>query len=186
MKAELNRLARLYRAPAVGIATLFLLAGGYFGASRDFGAFLLAIIVLPLLLVIAVAATIWAASVKAQRRGALAALVLICLTPLVYFAAGKLRDRVRFMAWAPFHAVQLSRAMGQDRILMLWDDWGMAGTDNFSYLAVDTQDRLGDSMRAEQWRKALGQTCKVADAQRMWPKVYVVRTYTDCPFEGSK
>jgi hypothetical protein len=180
----LKPLGQLYKVPAVGFATVFLLAALGFGATRDFGALLLSILILPLLLLVAVAATIWAARLKAQRRGAAVAAALICLAPLAYWTASQTRDRARFMVWAPWHVAALSRALGRDGIVMGWDSWGFAGTDNFAYLAVDTQDRLGDKARAAQWVKALGQTCGIAEAQRMWPKLYVVTTYTNCPFAG--
>ena len=63
----LKRLGSLCRAPAVIFAALFLLAGGYFGSSRDFGWFLVSIPALALLLVCALVATVWTACLKGQR-----------------------------------------------------------------------------------------------------------------------
>ncbi|MBV8647378.1 hypothetical protein [Paludibacterium sp.] len=54
----LQRLTWLCRGPAVIFATLFLLAGAYFGSSRDFGTFLSAIPVMAPLFLSALAATL--------------------------------------------------------------------------------------------------------------------------------
>jgi hypothetical protein len=60
----------------------------------------------------------------------------------------------------------------------------MAGSDTFSYLVVDKQDRLGSKSRAEEWTKEVGQSCGIGQADRMWPQIYVVTTYTNCPYDG--
>jgi hypothetical protein len=61
---------------------------------------------------------------------------------------------------------------------------GGRGSDTFSYLVVDTQDRLGSKARADQWTKGIGQSCGLWQTQRVWPKFYVVTTYTNCPYDG--
>ncbi len=83
----LKRLAFLYRVPAVAFATLFLLAGAYFGSSRDFGSFLLTIPALGILFLGAIVATVWAACIRSERGRATVALVLIGLTPLAYLCS---------------------------------------------------------------------------------------------------
>lgn len=60
----------------------------------------------------------------------------------------------------------------------------MAGQDTSSYLVVDTEDRLKLKARADQWTKQLGQSCGIWEKQRVWPKLYIVTTYTNCPYEG--
>ena len=180
----LKRLGSLCRAPAVIFAALFLLAGGYFGSSRDFGWFLVSIPALALLLVCALVATVWTACLKGQRGRAMTALALICLAPLIYLCAYGVTQRVRFLLWAPAHYRQLAQAAKADGIIAGWDSWGMAGEDTYSYLVVDTQDRLGSKARAGQWTKQIGQSCGLWQAQRMWPRLYVVTTHTDCPYDG--
>lgn len=180
----LNRLAWLCRVPAVIFATLLLIAGACFGSTHDFGAFLLSMPVLAILFIAALVATIWAACIKALRGRALAALALICLTPLVYLCAYKAAQEVRFLIWAPAHYAQLARASGRDGIIMGWDSWGFGGEDTSSYLVVDTLDALGSKSRAEQWTRHVGQTCGLWQAQKVWPRVYVVTTYTNCPYDG--
>jgi hypothetical protein len=179
-----NRLAWLYRVPAVVLATLFLLAGAFFGSGRDLVRFLFSIPILPLLFLSAVIATIWATLIKAQRGRALVAWALICPTPPAYFCSYGIVQQTRFLLWAPAHYRQLEQASKTDGIIMGWDSWGMAGEDTFSYLVVDTQDRLGSKARAERWTKQIGQSCGLWQAQRMWPRLYVVTTYTDCPYDG--
>ena len=180
----LKRLAWLFRAPAVVLATLLLLAGAYFGSSRDFGAFLFSIPVLALLFLGALATTMWAACVKVERRRAAVASALICLTPLAYFCSYGTVQRIRFLLWAAAHYRQLAQASEKDGIITGWDSWGMAGENTFSYLVADTQDRLGSKTRADQWTKQIGQSCGLWQTQRMWPRLYVVTTYTNCPYDG--
>jgi hypothetical protein len=180
----LKRLTWLCGVPAVIFATLLLLAGAYFGSSRDFGAFLFSIPVLALLFLGALAATVWATRIKAERSRAVAASVLICLTPLAYLYSYGVVQRIRFLLWAPAHYRQLEQASKKDGIIMGWDSWGMAGQDTFSYLVVDTQDRLGSKARADQWTRQIGQSCGLWQAQRMRPRLYVVTTYTNCPYDG--
>jgi hypothetical protein len=177
----LKRLAWFFRVPAVAFATMFLLAGAYFGSTRHFGAFLISLPVLPLLFLCALVAAIWAACIPAQRRRAFAALALICLTPMVYWGSYGTLQRIRFLVWAPTHFRELADASARDGIITGWDSWGMAGSDSFSYLAVDRQDRLQSKARAVQWTKEIGQTCDLWQAQNMWPKIYIVTTYTNRP-----
>ncbi len=84
----------------------------------------------------------------------------------------------------PAHYSQLARASGRDGIVTGWDSWGWGGDDTFSYLVVDTRDTLESKSRAAQWTKQIGQSCGLWQAQRMWPRLYVVTTYTNCPYDG--
>ena len=177
----LEQLMPLYRSPAVVFATLLLLAGAYFGSSHDFGSFVLSIPTLGLLFLGAVATAAWAES---KRRRPWVALALICLTPLVYLCSYGVAQQIRFLLWAPAHYHKLAKSSEKDGIVMGWDSWGMAGEDTFSYLVVDTQNRLGSKARAAQWTKRIGQTCGTWQEQRVWPRLYVVTTYTNCPYDG--
>ena len=67
-----------------------------------------------------------------------------------------------------------------------WDSWGMAGQDTFSYLVADTEDRLGSKARAAQWTKQIGQSCGIWEQRRVWPRLYIVTTYTNCPYDDVK
>ncbi len=103
---------------------------------------------------------------------------------MAYLCSYGVVQRVRFLLWAPTHYHQLVEASEHDQIVKGWDSWGMAGSDSFSYLVVDTQDRLQSKASADQWTKRIGQSCGLWQAQRMWPKIYVVTTYTNCPYDG--
>lgn len=180
----LKQLGWLCRSPAVLLAVLFLLAGAGFGSDRDFDAFLISIPSLPLLFLIALAASAWASRIPAERARAAVAWALICLTPVAYLCSYGIVQRVRFLVWAPAHYHQLAQQSEKNGIIMGWDSWGMAGQDTFSYLVVDTQDRLGLKARADQWTRQIGQSCGIWQTQRMWPKLYVVTTHTNCPYDG--
>lgn len=180
----LDRLRWSAKSPAVCLAALLLVAGAYFGSSRDFGSFLLSIPILALLLLGAFVAAVRAAIIKAERAGVLMAWALICLTPLAYFFSYGVVQQIRFYFWAPAHYRQLAEASKTNGIVMGWDSWGMAGQDTFSYLVVDTEDRLKSRARVDQWTKQIGQSCGLWEERRVWPRLYVVTTYTNCPYDG--
>jgi hypothetical protein len=179
-----RRAAWLATSPAVMLALIFLLAAAYFGSSRGFGHFLFSIPTLPFLFLCALAAAIWATTKKAQRKRAAVAWAVIAATPLVYVSSYYIVQHVRFLVWAPLHYSLMAEALKKDGIVQGWDSWGMAGSDTFSYLVVDKQDRLRSKSRSEEWTKEVGQSCGLWQADRMWPKIYVVTTYTDCPYDG--
>jgi hypothetical protein len=163
---------------------MLLLAAAYFGSSRGFGHFLFSIPTLPFLLLCALVAAIWASAKRAQRKRAAVAWLMIAVAPLVYLSSYYVVQHIRFLVWAPLHTSLLEEALKKDGIVQGWDSWGMAGSDTFSYLVVDNQDRLGSKSRGEEWTKEVGQSCGLWRADRMWPKIYVVTTYTNCPYDG--
>jgi hypothetical protein len=169
---------------AVRLAMLFLIAGAYFGSSRSLGAFLFSIPILALMLLGALVATARASLRRVERPCAILACTLICLTPIAYHFSYGLVQRIDFLLWAPSHYRKLAQASKKDGIVMGWDSWGMAGQDTFSYLVADTEDRLGSKERADEWTKQIGQSCALWEAQRMWAKLYIVTTYTNCPYDG--
>ena len=169
---------------AVALAAIFLIAALYVGSTQDFGAFLLSVPLLGLTFFGALIPTMWTTRIPAQRRYAMAAWALIVLVAPSYFMSHGLSQRVRFLIWAQAHHDQMAQASRKDGIVTWWDGWGMAGQDTDSYLVVDTEDRLGSKKRAEQWTKEIGQTCGIWKTQRMWPRFYVVATYTNCPYDG--
>jgi hypothetical protein len=166
---------------AAWLAALLLLGATYFGSSRNFGLFLLSLPVLGTLLVAALVASAFNTAGRACRQ---ATLLLICLSPIAYFCSYGFAQHIRFMLWAPAHYRQLTEASDKDGIIMGWDSWGMAGQDTFSYLVVDTKDQLKLPARRAAWSKQVGQSCGLWEARKMWPKLYVVTTYTNCPFDG--
>ena len=166
------------------LAFVLLLAAAYFGSSRGFGHFLLSILVLPSLFVCALVGTIWASIMKAHRTRAVAAAAIIVAVPFVYLSSYPIAQRIRFMFWVPTHYSLLREMMKKDGIVQGWDSWGMAGSDTFSYLVVDKQDRLGVKSRAKEWTSEVGQSCGLWQADRIWPQLYVVTTYTNCPYDG--
>lgn len=174
---------RPYQSAPIVSAVLLLLAGIYFGGNRDFGAFLLAIVVLPALLL----AVLVCLGIELVRRGDAKeigiAAVIALVSPLAFYASAHLKDRAEFYIWAVTHRAQLSHDMQKDGIIMGWASWGMAGSENDSYLVVDRGDVIGSPNAAEGWRKRQGLSCQIVDTQKMWPKLYIVTTY-NCPFDG--
>jgi hypothetical protein len=159
---------------------LFLAAIG-FGASRDFGAFFLALLVLPCL---ALVTLIWigAAALAPGRQGRCLgiAIAVALLAAPAFLVAGALRDRVRFAGWAVANG-PLERLTQRNAVLAWWDSWGMAGSENDSYLVADPDDSIGTIAAAERWRRHRHLSCEIVDSRRMAARVYIVTTY-NCPF----
>ena len=109
---------------------------------------------------------------------------VIIIAPLAYISSYHIVQHVRFFVWAPLHYPLMAKALEKNEIIQGWDSWGMAGSDTFSYLVVDEEDRLGLKSRAIEWTREVGQSCGLWQADRMWPKLYVVTTYTNCPYDG--
>ena len=181
-RASPRRPVELPGAGAVVFAAIFLLAGLYFGATREFGAFLLSVPVMGLTFFGALILTIWTSRITTQRRQALVAWMLIVLTVPSYFMSYGLTQQVRFVIWAQAHHDLFVQASRKNGIVTWWDGWGMAGQDTDSYLVVDTEDRLGSKSRVEQWTREIGQPCGIWQTQRVWPKFYIVATNTNCPY----
>lgn len=66
---------------------------------------------------------------------------------------------------------------------MGWASWGMAGSENDSYLVSARSLNLNSSNEAEQWIRKLKLDCPIVDARVMWPRLYLVTTY-NCPLDG--
>jgi hypothetical protein len=172
-----------YLSASIVSAAMLLAAGFYFGGSRDFGAFLLGIIALPiLLLAVLTSLAIEFARKRADGKTGIA-IVIALASPVAFHVSAPLKDRAALYIWASMHRAQLSQAMRKDGIVLGWDSWGLAGSGNDSYLVVDRADAIGSFGAAERWRKRLGLSCQIVDSQRMWSRLYLVTTY-NCPFDG--
>ena len=176
------KLRRFLTAPVIVSVTLVLAAFG-FGASRDFGIFLLALLVLPFLFLLSLG--VIAATLRWGGRSADVglAVILTLSSPFVAYGAANIWDHIRFVGWATTHTGDLRQAGHADAILLGWDSWGMTGSENDSYLVSARTDRLTSPTEADQWRQRLKKECPIAAAQWMWPHLYLVTTY-NCPFDG--
>ena len=162
------------------VAVLLLLAATFFGSNRSFGAFLLSV---PALIILLLAFGAAVAVSKSGQSRTIAALAVVGLSPVAYLYSYGIAQQARFLLWAPAHYSELKEASQKNGIVGGWDSWGMAGQDTFSYLVVDTQDRLRAKGRISQWTKQVGQTCGIWESRRVWPKFYIVTTYTNCPYD---
>lgn len=165
---------------SIGAALLLCAASLMFGASRDLGVFLPSLVVVPPL-ALTVFVFVVVDVVKQRWRSAALGAILLIVSPAGYLASAALRDWVRFAAWATAHPSTVSDP-GQSRVIQHWDGWGMAGSENDSYLVVDKQRALGDVEGNERWSRLVAQTCTLVATQRLWSSLYLVTTY-NCPFD---
>lgn len=154
-----------------------------FGTSRDFGMFILGIFVLGGLLILSLICLGAATAIDKGSRGVKASAMLVLLAPIAAYAASHLRDRVLFVGWSMKHGAVLEAAASKDSIITGWDSWGMAGSENDSYLVSDRFDDSSSVASAEQWRTRMGLDCPVAATARMQKGIYIVTTY-ECPIDS--
>jgi hypothetical protein len=154
-----------------------------FGSSRDFGMFLLGIMVVSGLLILALIILGVATAADKGSRGIKASALLVLLTPVAAYAASHLRDRVLFVGWSIVHPAALQAAASKDSVITGWDSWGMAGSENDSYLISDKFDDSSTVASAERWRARMGLNCSITATARMQTGIYIVTTY-ECPFDG--
>jgi hypothetical protein len=145
-------------------AFLVLLAGLTFGYCRGFGMFLLASVVVVILLPITVYYIGFAIVQKQPNRwrDTAIAIVAVAVAPLLAYVISHFHNEIRFIAWAPLHGRLLSQYAGKDGIITGWDSWGIAGSENDSYLAVDVSDSISSSIAAASWRSRLGTIVRIS------------------------
>jgi hypothetical protein len=158
-------------------------AAAIFGSSRDFGMFLLGIEVVGGLLILALIVLGVATVADRSSRGIKASALLVLLAPIAGYAAAHLRDRVLFVGWSLSHPAALQAAAFKDSIITDWDSWGMAGSENDSYLISDKLDDSSNVASAERWRVRMGLDCPIAATVRMQKNIYIVTTY-QCPLDA--
>lgn len=128
--------------PTLALATsiALVISAAVFGASRSFGMFLLSLVILPALLILSLILVGLATVNNGGGRGIGRSVMLIVLAPLAAYATAHLRDRVLFTGWSLTHEADLQAVVPRDTVIVGWDSWGMAGSENFSYLVSDRLD----------------------------------------------
>ena len=171
--------------PTLPVATSIALAvsAAVFGASRGFGMFLLSLLILPALLISSVILVGSAIVNGGGGRDIRRSVMLIFLGPSAAYATAHLRDRVLFTGWSLTHEADLRAVVSRDAVIAGWDSWGLAGSENFSYLVSDRLDDAQDVASAERWRVRMGLDCPIVATARMRKGIYIVTTY-NCPFDG--
>jgi hypothetical protein len=111
------------------------------------------------------------------RRALVALLVLI---PSTFYGVPRIKDEVRFLIWSEGHGDVLREFANKDAIILDWESWGMAGSENDSYLVSNPDDNLGEPNTAARWLRHIGSSCEMSDTKRLARGLYVVTTY-NCP-----
>lgn len=177
-------LDRAVRMLPLSAAAIILLTFGPLGWSRDFGAFLIVVLVgVPILLVACLAILIWAIFEKRwmRRRSLLATLgVMILLPPAVTYGAKAAHDPIGFYVWYFTHPKIVEEFAHKDGIILDWNRWGMAGNESDSYLVSNPDDTISDLSAATAWAQRFEPGCEVGHSQRMKPGLYIIETY-NCP-----
>ena len=167
----------------VATSTALAVSAAVLGVSRGFGMFLLSLLILPALLIPSV---IFVGSAIVNGRGGRdirRSVMLILLAPSAAYATAHLRDRVLFTGWSLTHEADLWAAVSRDAVIAGWDSWGMAGSEDFSYLVSDRLDDGQDVASAGRWRVRMDLDCPIVATARMRKGIYIVMTY-NCPFDG--
>ena len=172
-----------WRLPAIVAAIAFVVGIPVLG-SRDFGAFVLAtFFYIPFLALVCLCLLAASIFVKgAKNKLAMLATVPAIIVPsiLIFFGQMYAGDRIRFELWHSFHRHMIEDFAGKDGIIIPWDSWGMAGTDNDSYLVSNPDDSISDLRAASTWVRRIQPDCSAADVLRMRRGLYIITTY-NCP-----
>jgi hypothetical protein len=99
---------------------------------------------------------------------------------LTFYLVPRFKDEIRFLVWSYIHANKLSEYAKTDAIIPDWEDWGLAGMENDSYLVSNPADNFGETGAAFEWTRRIGSTCDIVATKRMAPALYIVTTY-NCP-----
>lgn len=171
--------------PSIAVACLAL-AAGWVAWSRDFGTFLLAFFYLvPAIVVIGGLFLSWAFfdhdlyRIRVALLGGVGTLIVV---PVCFLATDYFHDRLAFYPWYLTHRTLLASHRSKDQIIMTWDSWGMAGSENDSYLVSNPSDSISDAGAATRWLHRIQPLCNAADVERMLPGVYIVTTF-NCPLQ---
>jgi hypothetical protein len=172
--------------PASTGAAVLLTAGPLAWMSRDFGWFLFALFdYVPILLLLCACLLIWAIFERRSERRLVVLITMatiIALPPGLVFADRHLHERVAFLFWYPVHQKLVGEFAAKDGIIAAWDRWGMAGSENDSYLVSDTSDAISTMDAASSWARNNHTDCPIVDAKRMMRGLYIITTY-NCPLE---
>ena len=174
---------RWYQSPLLP-AALIAACIFIYGYSRDFGVFIFAILLSPvLLLLVGLAGLYLYATFKTpnRRRECYLAIAIIMAAPLLTYFLTQVRDQAHFLTWAPFHIDLLRETSGKDGVITLWDGWGFAGNENDSFLVRSVEDRLTSLDAANAWAQRQGSSCEIVRTERVWRQIYVLTTY-NCGF----
>jgi hypothetical protein len=169
--------------PVIAAVATFMTAIA-FAWSKDFAVFLLLIFVyLPAAAFTCIGLFVWAVIKRNSRHGRaifMAFLAVPLAMGLTFYLVPRFKDEIRFLVWSHIHGNKLSEYANTDAIILDWEDWGLAGMENDSYLVSNPADNLGERGAAYEWTRHIGSTCDIVATKRMAPALYIVTTF-NCP-----
>jgi hypothetical protein len=169
--------------PVIAAVATFMTAMP-FAWSKNFAVFVLFIFVyLPAALLACIGLFVWAVIKRKSRRGRaifMAFFAVPLALGLTFYLVPRSKDEIRFLVWSHIHGNKLSEYAKTDAIILDWEDWGLAGGENDSYLVSNPADNFGERGAAYEWTRRIGSTCDIVAAKRMAPALYIVTTY-NCP-----
>lgn len=176
------------------LAIAFILALLCFGPSvlsRDFGTFLLSLLVLKLLLVLP---GLWFILGICLQKGGRRLSHFVALTVLIGTAGylqsydhakgGDLADRIRWKAQSDEFRRQMEELPRSDDTLphLVWDCWGF-GDSTRAYLVYDVSDTLLTPPYQPRRGSIPGIKCPASDVRRLEAQWYIVTLYTDTDWD---
>ena len=116
-----------------------------FAWSKDFAVFLLLIFVyLPAAAFTCIGLFVWAVVKRNSRHGRAIFMAFLAVPLAMGYLVPRFKDEIRFLVWSHIHGNKLSEYANTDAIILDWEDWGLAGMENDSYLV---SDNLGEGCR---------------------------------------
>lgn len=152
--------------------------------SKDFGAFLFFLFAyLPVVGLVCCGLVVWAIIERKSPQVHSIVISLMVIPALLvgtFWLLPRIKDEIGFFVWSQTHSDVLKSFVGRDAIISDWDSWGMAGSENDSYLVSSSGDNLTKRGPASEFLRRIGSTCEIVASKRLHRGVYIVTTY-NCP-----
>ncbi len=103
----------------------------------------------------------------------LAILAGLLLAPFSGWALDWPRDQLRLVLWSAILDLPPFGKPPEDGVLMMWEDWGIAGMTNMSFLVAARDDALTLEAAEARWG---GEDCDVVALRRLRYGIFVVTT----------
>jgi hypothetical protein len=159
-----------------------------FAWSKDFGTFLLLIVLyLPAVALACIGLCVWAVVERESSRARpifISVAVTLAVIGSTFWALPRVKDELRFAVWSSTHSDTIGRFSDRDAVILQWESWGIAGMENDAYLVSNPSDNLAEAGSASEWIRHVGSDCEIVASKRFRRGVYLVTTY-NCPLSTS-
>ncbi len=176
--------ARTLRWLPILVAAATLVTATPFAWDKGFGTSLFLLFVyLPAATWVCIGLCVWAAIERKSTRARWIVISLLLIPAVIggtFRVLPQIKDELRFLVWSHTHDDELREFADRDAIILDWESWGWAGSENDSYLVSNPNDDLAESEATAEWLRHVGSSCEIVALKRLRRGIYIVTTY-ECP-----